>query len=73
MPSGPPALLFDELPDSGQMMVVVFGNEIKMVHEPHGLFQPRMHHRARKQCGLNLFHAIHKAQPRPAKVAKNVR
>jgi hypothetical protein len=32
----------DQLPDSGQVMVVVLGHKIQMIHKPHGLLQTWM-------------------------------
>lgn len=39
-------------PDFGEMMVVVFGNEVKMVHEAHGLLEARVEERVR-DCGVS--------------------
>ena len=40
-PSSLPRIV-DELPDSPEMMIVVFGDKIQMIHEPHRRLQTRV-------------------------------
>ena len=46
-------LRLNEFPDFGQVMVVVLGGEVEVVHEPHRLFETRVHHRTREYLRLN--------------------
>jgi hypothetical protein len=47
-----------QLPDDGEMMIVVFRGEEQMIHEPHRLLQPRVQHRAGERVGRQLADAI---------------
>jgi hypothetical protein len=50
----PKSTAFDHLPNSRQVMIVVLGGEVQMIHEPHGLLQPRMQLGSGKEVGLKL-------------------
>ena len=42
----------DEFPDVRQVMIVVFGDKIQVVHQPHRLLQARVEHGESKQIRL---------------------
>lgn len=54
------------------MMIVVFGDEIEMVYQPHGLSQPRVQHGAGKQFRLKFCYVIDETKARLAEAGQNV-
>ena len=50
----------------------MLGDEVEVVYQTHGLFQPRVQHGAGKHLRLEFFYAIDQSQPRFAKPAQNV-
>lgn len=47
-------------PDFRQMMIVMFGDEIEMVHQAHGLFETRMQKSPREQSGFQRIQSPRK-------------
>ena len=66
------ALRSYELPNLGQMVIVMFGNKVKMVHQPHGRLQPRMQQSAVERGSLHCLHAIDQLQSCSAKFCQNL-
>jgi hypothetical protein len=60
----------DELPNPGQMMVIVFLYEIQAIHHSHRLLQTRMYDTAGKQFGIKFLHPQLKS--RFSKLAENL-
>ena len=50
---------FDQLPDVGEVMVVVLRHKVEMVDQSHGRFQPRMRNGTRKNCDVDRFGSAH--------------
>ena len=53
------ALESDQLPYLCQVMVIVLGNKIQMIHEPHGLLETRMQARSRKNVRFKCPQMLH--------------
>lgn len=62
----------DQFPDSGQMVVVVLGGEIKVIHQSHRLPEPRVQHRARKRVSAESLNAIQQLETRLSELAENL-
>ena len=62
----------DELPDAGEVVVVVFGDKVKMVDEAHGRLEARVRNRANKDAAVELVHAVEKLFPGSAKFSENL-
>jgi hypothetical protein len=54
-------------------MIVVLCSKVQVIHQPHGLFQPRVQHGAGEHLRLKFSHPIDESQPRLAEVGQNVR
>ena len=50
-------LRVNQFPNSGQMMIIVFGDEVQMIDEPHGLLQSGMEKGTAKELRLECFYA----------------
>ncbi len=53
--------LLDQLPDSGEVMVIVLRDEVQMIDQAHGLLKARMQHGARVKSWIKLRQAIDQA------------
>ena len=49
----------DQLRYLCQVMVIVLGNKIQMIHEPHGLLETRMQARSRKNVRFKCPQMLH--------------
>ena len=49
----------DQLAYLCQVMVIVLGNKIQMIHEPHGLLETRMQARSRKNVRFKCPQMLH--------------
>ena len=49
----------DQLRYLCQVMVIVLRNKIQMIHEPHGLLEPRMQARSRKNVRFKCPQMLH--------------
>ena len=54
----------DQFPDAGQVMIVMLGDETKMVHEPHRLLQTRMQQGAGKQARFDSLYSGNQLESR---------
>ena len=61
----------EQLPDCGQVMVVVLGDEVKMVHQTHRLLEPWMRNGTAEQRSINPCDPIHKFRSSPTKLRQN--
>jgi len=71
-------LLLQELgvetcPDFGKVVVVVFGDEVEMVDETHGLFEAGMQKSLRELRGLKRFEFSHQGGTRHPKFVEEFR
>jgi hypothetical protein len=55
------SLRFDELPDAGEVVIVVFGDEEQVVGEAHGRFQTRMRDRGGESVGAEAGGMVEKS------------
>jgi hypothetical protein len=61
-----------ELPNPGQMVIVVFGDEVQMVDQAHGLFESRMRNGSGKQRSLKLSNSIYESHSLLSELGKNL-
>lgn len=64
--------MIDQLPDVGEVMVVVLGDEEEMIDEPHRGFEARMRDGAGEGRFINLGEAVEKLNAAATEVEEDV-
>jgi len=62
----------DQLPNARKMMVVVLGDEIQMIYQPHRCLQTRMRNGTRKDRRIQFLHALEQSFSGSAKLAQQL-
>ena len=62
----------NQLPDDGEMVIIVFRREEQMIDEPHRLLQPRVQHRTAEGVGRQRADAIQQPPARRAELREEL-
>jgi hypothetical protein len=54
------------------MVIVVFSDEVQMVDQSHGLFEPRVRDRTGEQRSIQLSNSIHESHSLLSELSKNL-
>ena len=63
--------LWDQLPDFGEVVVIVFRDKVQMIDQAHGLLKARMQHGAAEESWLKLSNMIDQTKPGGAEVGQD--